>query len=472
MADQLDNIVNVVITRQTRAPAMGSFSELLVADDFNPVGILPVFDPQHRVRIFGSLTEIVGAGFKTDSYVYKAAEKQFGQSPHIGRVYVGWKIPGGVHREHITISQPFAAGNVLNIKIGNTQLPPIDFNTEGSSEAMIARAIALINEVEEGLVFAVQEEPLKIAIIGAWYPSEIEVTGTGDAPAFTWTNDAGVPASEDGSNCLWSADLNWKEALDAIKAENNGWYGIATSARSVLNQNDVAEWIQANEKLGVIPSGDPALTDAQAGDIASLLKSKNIDRVAVLFHPGSRLADPLVDTLPATEEVPEAAWLGKMFTKHPGSANYKFKSLEGVTAYTLTQSQVSTTENKNANWYMEVAGMPITSAGTVASGEYMDVIQGVDWMKARIQNLVFTPLVQQDKVPYTDEGVQIIVSSLRAALTEAVNYGILADFDISYPAVADIAQDWKAQRTLPDVTFTGTLAGAINKVQIQGVVTL
>ena len=36
------------------------------------------------------------------------------------------------------------------------------------------------------------------------------------------------------------------------------------------------------------------------------------------------------------------------------------------------------------------------------------MIHGLDWLKARIQNLVYTPIAQQDKVPYTDAGIGVI----------------------------------------------------------------
>jgi hypothetical protein len=92
MADAIDRIVHVTITRQTRVPSMKSFSEHLVVDMFNPEGITPVFDAAHRVRIFGSSDEILAAGFAETSYVYRAARAQFSQSPHIGKIYVGIKL--------------------------------------------------------------------------------------------------------------------------------------------------------------------------------------------------------------------------------------------------------------------------------------------------------------------------------------------------------------------------------------------
>jgi hypothetical protein len=121
---------------------------------------------------------------------------------------------------------------------------------------------------------------------------------------------------------------------------------------------------------------------------------------------------------------------------------------------------------------METAGVPMTSNGQVASGEYIDVIHGMDWLKARIQNLVFTALVNVDKVPFTDGGVQMVVSPLKAALEEGKQNGVLASYEVAFPAVADVSVTDKGRRFLPDVNFTGVLAGAIHGTKINGVVTL
>jgi len=91
MAD-LDDIVRVNITRQTSVPSMASFSEKFIIDTFDPDGIDPVFDEAHRVNIFGSLREILEAGFSSKSWVYRNAQKQWSQSPHIGQIYVGLRF--------------------------------------------------------------------------------------------------------------------------------------------------------------------------------------------------------------------------------------------------------------------------------------------------------------------------------------------------------------------------------------------
>jgi hypothetical protein len=77
-----------------------------------------------------------------------------------------------------------------------------------------------------------------------------------------------------------------------------------------------------------------------------------------------------------------------------------------------------------------------------------------------------------DKVPFTDAGIQMVVSPLKAALEEAKKNGILASYEINFPAVADVSITDKGRRFLPDIDFTGVLAGAIHGTKIHGVVTL
>jgi hypothetical protein len=161
-----------------------------------------------------------------------------------------------------------------------------------------------------------------------------------------------------------------------------------------------------------------------------------------------------------------------MLGKPPGSATWKFKELKSIPTYELTQGQITNIEKKNATWYMTSADVPMTSNGQVASGEYIDVIHGLDWLQARIQNLVFTGLINVDKVPFTDEGIQMVISPLKTALEEGKKHGILASYEIEYPAVADVSITDKGKRFLPDVKFTGVLAGAIHGTKINGVVTL
>jgi hypothetical protein len=347
MADFLDKVVKVTITRQTSVPSMASFNDHLIVDTIED-GITQT----DRAAKYGSLTELADAGFLPSSFAYRAAQKQFAQSPHIGEFYVGLREP----------------------------------------------------------------------------------------------------------------DEDWDVALQAIQDENNEWYAATAGTRVMAEQQAIAEWIQAAGKLGGLATGDPALVNAAAGDLASWAQTMNLERVFVFYHP---------DILDGTDPVPEAALFGKMLTKHPGSATWALKALSSVPTYSLKEGQFSKADQKNATVYVLMAGLPITQDGKVASGEYIDVIHGIDWLRARLQNLIFTPMAQRDKIPFTDDGIQTIVSAVRAGLDEGVRYEILtSDYEITYPLRSELAADWKGRRTLPDIKFTAPLAGAIQHTIVEGTVIL
>jgi hypothetical protein len=172
---------------------------------------------------------------------------------------------------------------------------------------------------------------------------------------------------------------------------------------------------------------------------------------------------------------PEFAWMGGQLPKDPGSITWKFKQLVGVTPDVLTTTAVNNIEGKNGNTYQTVGGVSITQQGVVASGEFIDIIRGVAWIESRLGEEIFTVLVNADKIPYTDPGVGVIVGTTRAFLTgPAVDNSVLTEntISVSAPLVADISDANKASRLLPDVEFSGTLAGAVHKVILNGKVSV
>jgi hypothetical protein len=220
--------------------------------------------------------------------------------------------------------------------------------------------------------------------------------------------------------------------------------------------------VESNKRLCILASDDSNIPDS-TGDIAEYVSTQNYERTAVIYHPDADLT--------ASDPYPDAAWMGKVFPYDPGASNWAFKTLAGVASYTLTGAQISTIEGKNGNYYTEVAGIDITQFGTVGSGEYLDIIRGLDWLTARIQQLVYTALVNNQKIAFTDNGIGVITSQLRAALGEAVDNLLINDtFEVSAPLASEVSATDKGNRLLPDVTFIATLQGAINKVEIRGTV--
>ena len=262
----------------------------------------------------------------------------------------------------------------------------------------------------------------------------------------------------------------WTQALTDMADENKEWYGFLIGSKTLADFQAAADWSESNKKLMGISDDDANIIDA-TGDIAEYINTNNYDRSFVIYHPDADLTtdDPFA----------EAAWFGKQFPKDPGSTNWAYKTLAGVTAYSITSAQQTTAFGKECNLYQAIAGVSVTRYGTVGSGEYIDIIRGIDWLEAIIQTNVYNVLLNNEKVPFTDAGIQAVVAEINASLQAAADVGLIVSSDdeddgytVTAPAAADVSAADKAARSLTGVEFRATLQGAINKVTIQGFVGL
>jgi hypothetical protein len=255
--------------------------------------------------------------------------------------------------------------------------------------------------------------------------------------------------------------------LAACVVEDNTWYGIMNPWGSTAMNMAIAAWAEANEKLFIAAdcdsrtanlalSTDVALTTT--GTLAARAKTAAYARTAVIYHP-------------ATDAFADAAWLGKCLPMDPGSETWAYKTLAGVAAVALTSTYRTNVLNKFANVYETVSGVNVTEFGKVAANEYVDVVRFRDWLKARIAERIYAKLVNLKKLPFTDAGIAVVQAEILGQLDEGVRVGGLASDpapDCIVPKASAVSAANKTARLLSGVTFSGTLAGAIHTLTING----
>jgi hypothetical protein len=173
------------------------------------------------------------------------------------------------------------------------------------------------------------------------------------------------------------------------------------------------------------------------------------------------------------DDHPAAAWMGKMLPHHPGSASWAFKQLEGVKKDKLNADVIDKLKKAHINRHIDINDVGVTMDGKVMSKEYIDIVHGIDWLHVRIQERLFRLLMINEKIPYTLKGVDLVRSEIMTQLKEAVYRGLLAadpEPIVSIPNIDDIDPIARGQRKLPDVRFSGRLAGAIHEIEIRGFV--
>ncbi len=430
----ISEIVEVVITRQTTAISRAGFGTILILD--------PHVNWVERTRTYSAASQLLDDGFESTDSAYLAALAAFSQTPSPTNLKVG---RAQVDSVGVTIDTVVDSTDYV-IDINGTVFT---FNS-GVAASNITIATGLVGEINGGA-----EPVTAVDGLDGTFALDADVAGTAFSVAITGVNfsvDKPIVASDTVPN-----------DLTAIKNEDNDWYALVMTSHVSADVQLAAAWIEAEIKIFVTSSNDADILSAvSTTDIAYILNAAAYERTAVMYSA-------------TNTTYPEAALLGKQLPTDPGSTTWMFKTLSGVTFDALTDTQSINARAKEANTYESIAGVNMTAEGTMASGEYIDIMRGVDWLQARIQENVFSRFVNLPKIPFTDGGIAIIESEIISAITDGIDNGFIAEspaFTVTVPLAADVSTVDKANRFLPNVEFLAYLAGAIHKVRIEGVVSL
>jgi hypothetical protein len=442
MSTEIKDIVLVNITRETAKISRVGFGTPLI------FGIHSKFVEDYR--IYTSITGVLEDFLITDEE-YKAANAIFAQAIVPERIVIGKRSPNIAQSDVVTISN--VQNNVTYSIIIN-----------GTSFDYLSDADATNLEIALGLVTAINlgAEPVTATDnVDGTFDLDADVPGE---PFTTAVSDDGVGDGQTIANPILNVNVA-SELSDLIQSYNDFYAVIntrrATEAEQLQDIEQTADFIEAQLKVYAYAIDQATMITSATTDIASILKAKALDRTFGIYS-----ADH--------DNYPEAAWLGGQLPKDPGSITWAFKTLVGITPDVLSENATFNLRAKNGNFYEDIANLNQTSNNAVvASGEYIDIIRGVDWLQARMSERIFTRLVNTGKVPFTSDGISAIETDIRAQLDQGVVVGFITDdYIVNMPDIDSIDPADKALRFLTGITFTAILQGAIHKVRIDGKVTL
>ena len=162
----------------------------------------------------------------------------------------------------------------------------------------------------------------------------------------------------------------------------------------------------------------------------------------------------------------------------------KFKTEPGVGGEQLTETQATTLRSKNCNVYVYYSNdVAIIQEACMANGYFIDERVGMDWLANQVQTDLFNVLYQSlTKIPQTDPGVHILVTTVANACHQGVVNGLIAPgqwngppigqistgqqlpvgFYVYGPQVSSQPQSIREQRIAPTIQAAIKLAGAVH----------
>lgn len=423
MADSLNDLVEVFITKESTAINTASFGVPLLLDSFT--------DFPERTRVYEDITAVV-SDFSSTSKVYQIAQALFsGSSVRPSSIVVGRR-----QVDSVTYTPTAADNTAYTVTLNGT-----DYSITSGTAATATTIVTALK-----------------AAIGT--PTGITVAGTTTltlsvtAPGTAWS----VKASSNLVGVNAAPTETWVDALNAVDNANDTWYALVASTHTQADVLALAGAIQAMYKIYGTSTQDVAATGTGTTHIGALLSNLNYNRTFWTYLPT------------ADTDYPEAAWISTQLPEVPGSNDWDMKQATGVTVSSLTSTQKTNIIANNGNFYTSRAGVAIFQNGNMADGTPIDETIFLDWVRARLQEAVVFRFINSRKVPYTRVGATIIENDIRSVLTLGVTNGGIAP-DPAYTVVAPdplkVSPTLRAQRVLGDFLVSFRLAGSVRKVIIR-----
>lgn len=441
----LQDLVNVQITTEATAPARANFGLPLAA------GFHTVFT--ERSRSYTSIDAMVSDGFGANDPLVNLVGVILSQNPKVDRVLVG---------------------RLANAPLRTIRLTPL-------LAALTARANTTFSLVVNGAAVSVAlgATPTVAAFVTDLKTAIDALTLTG-----VTTTDNGTDlliTCTAGNECTVEVDRQVVQRKDetvdpdastggpgggtvedliAISDENDDWYQLVLAQDSSAIAQAVAAYIQTRFKTFITVSGDDDILDQVATtDLMSELLSSSFSRTAAYYHP-------------RPHEYLSGGHAGVELPLDPGSYTMFAQQLAGVSQVRMSDTEKNTVFAKRGNTFTPTAGLTFIERGVVsAAGEFIDVVRFVDFFRNDLQVSILARLVNLDKIPFTDAGIAIIESEIRAALARGIAVGGLAatpEPTVDVPRVADVSFVDRAARIVRGITFAANLAGAVHEIRIQG----
>jgi hypothetical protein len=387
------------------------------------------------------LLALVADGFATTHAVYRKAAAIVSQTPHTDKFKVAPRAAANVQTVTLvpkwyTLGKPVS----FDITVGTTTTH-VSYTPIGTDTTIALVATGLYTAF--GTVAGVTDSDTD---------GELTLVATVPEVRMYLSNIVGLDVADTSVDAGIAADLA------AAALADNDWFGLVIDSNSSAEIALAAAYALANEKIFGALSTDATNFGSATGIAHTLQGTINHNTYVVATR----------DMLGSAE----AGLMGRQFSRVPGSTTWAHKQIAGATPDGLTSTEFSNARANGAITYVN-DGVVHTYDGFACSGRYLDITQGIAWLRARIREAVLIVLVNNEKIGFTNSGASLIEAAVAGVLAQGESNELLAPgWSVSRPDVSTVSAANKLGRIFPDMKFKAVLQGAIQKVVIDGTLTV
>lgn len=345
---------------------------------------------------------------------------------------------------------------IVNISHTLTPLTRKEFN----------RALLLVSETADGVPVGEYKVYDTLEQVGADYGTGSVAYQMASAILSQRIRPADVAIYNVGA---WTNPSQLTAALDEIlNAGHTGWYYLVPSMREDEARLALVNWIESQRRMLVFGNAD---TESPSQFIASVRSLPKSDRAVAVYHARNE----------ADGNYLEAALVGWVGGRYPATVAWFHSKITGISENPIPYTDLVALEDANIiSWWKTPVGIWVTSCGKTIGGEWADITVAIDFLEARIKERVWSLLVDHDRIPYTQEGIDMLAHAVLAELHYLARqpYGIIAvdtrgnPLCRVYPPVREEIDPLEVRnRRIPDLRFEATVAGAVKTVVVNGILT-
>ena len=456
-----------------------------------------------RIRYYSSLAA-VQADFAASSQSVRAATDFFAQAPRakvfaIAKVFTsaqsGYLIGSTIADKTLAQWKAITAGS-FKISIDGTEqsITAVSFASITSIDGIASALQTKLRAVNSGgfaqATVTMQQEgsSYRIKITSGTTGTSSKVSRTSAASSGTYIGD--VLGLESGDSMTFDGyvpgDLGSelqliKEASIASGKFVYGWT-LDKAYRDTANNASAlaaAAWAESQDAaiLGIVTNSSTAYDASSSADVGSALKAAGYRRTFAVYHDNAYY-------------YPEVAILAYAlhvdYTGINTTITTKFKDLFGIPTVPMTVAMLEVLNEKRINTFTMVGNSSRTFREGVESNEswFMDDLINLDNFREYLQVAVYNVFLQNKKVPYNQNGVNLLRNAITTVCEQFVKNGTFSErpstpeekadtgvdtqpaYTVQFTDIFEMSAADRARRVGPPANIIANLAGAIHSLAI------
>ena len=437
MSLPISQVVDVTLQQSPQGAQKRDFS---VAAIFTSEMCNKYNDPNSRYTVVSDANQ-VATMFGTNSDVYRAASALFSAKPKpksaIIAKYWSQEVENSATRPRINGSA-LAVSYVQfkNITDGyfsfylNGEIVTVDGLDFSSASNLKNVAEIIYNRItSRDLIFEYDEVGNRFVMLSSFKGPYFSFGYVFDSGAHgTYIGDltnliAGKATPVEGQEATTHKKESISEALSALQNQYQNWYG-AYFANTITDDEliEAHDWVASqgveNAKILAYTETRPANIEYNDNNPLKTLSKRNSGRLMVQYnntgntHAAAELLGIALTTV----------WNGINTAK-----TVKFKQQTSVTSDDkITVNEATKCRRLGINYYTDYAGVDMLAEGVMLGGTFIDETTGLDAFINAVQVQAFNTLQgQPTKIPQTDRGQEILISSIKVIGEQFIKNGFL-----------------------------------------------